>query len=395
MICILLGLLQHGSSPIKVVELIEPGSKIVVAQATLLTRDYGDYDQAAARVIAESLLEGTTEFTKHELLSYGAQAGIVPRVEVMDDLIRITIAAPRKGLSVAVALIESMLVRPKLEFSALQARAVQLEKLHRSAWMSALVPVLLPYSKLRRSDFDNVRLRLLRPENVVIALGGDFAPGRGIEQVKTQFGVWAPAPKKFVGKPTAPPLTLDNREPVATCELAGEIVRGDRESDAGTILAVFALGVGKQSTLFRVLREQLRQSYRQEALLWATSHGWVPRIVAAVPPELGRDFVEVLRGELLKDIEAWDETTLECAKALSESALQADLSVSPIWVDSTGPATTELRSRVSWLSFVTVANTPRLARDGILSQKLQEVTLESLKNSAREWISKAKPRWID
>lgn len=380
---------------LKVVETPIPGSGLVVIQAYVQAPDLGPQDAAALKVIGETLLDGTQEFTRGELLSYGAQAGVPPTVSILPDFLKVQIAVPKRGLSVAAALIESILVRPSLKPEDMEAHIQSLRERHRPAWATALDPRLLAYKDLRVPDVQNLMARLFRPDNILFSVGGDFDAGEGSAELLKAFNSWQVGRKPYVAKPMTVPQALDNGEPVSSYELQGLPISSKDADWASRILMCFALGVGKDGAVHRVFRESAGWSYRQEVILWPTLTGWLPRLIMLATPEGDRiERVDKMRAMLLDDIKNWSDQTLLRAKAMAEASLSRGLSVSPFWLDGSGPAGVDVVSQTGWAALVSLSQSPDFNR-GAMMTGLSKVTLEDLKAAATEFVEKAKPRVVD
>lgn len=395
MTALLLGLSILQSGTPRVIESPMPGSGLVVVQAYILAPNLGPADAAALKVVGETLLDGTQEFTRNELLSYGAQAGLPPTVSILPDFAKVQIAVPKRGLTVAIALIESILVRSNLKLEDLEAHRSTLMVRHRPAWSAALDPRLLPYKDLRAGDYARVRDSLFRPENIVIAVGGDFDQGDGAKEVKKAFGSWSLGPKKYVPKPIPIPISASNDEAVSSYELYGLPIATSQPAWAQQFLAMFALGVGKESSVTRVFREKMQISYRQETVLWPSLQGWIPRLfVVASPSVNSSERIDGFRAALQEDIGSWSELTLERAKSMALASLNRDLPVSPFWLDTSGPARSDVASRTSWDAFSSLVKMPELNR-GTMATAFGSVTLDELKAAAENFVKTAIPRSLD
>ncbi|MCG9894348.1 MAG: hypothetical protein MH204_02585, partial [Fimbriimonadaceae bacterium] len=103
------------------------------------------------------------------------------------------------------------------------------------------------------------------------------------------------------------------------------LMQGDRPRSplgptaSADLVAAAALGTGKDSFLFRVLRERLRLSYRPEASLIPTRDGWVWRMSLI---RRNGSFADLdLPALLRQEIDAWTEADLTRAQRMAQTAL--------------------------------------------------------------------------
>jgi hypothetical protein len=381
----LAGLLGLAPPP-EAIEAPVPGSGVVVAQALFPAEGLGRRDGPALRILAAAMLRGTAEFSAPMLLRYGAQAGAPPRVEAGPDFLRVTVQAPAGEASLAGQLLESLVVRPSLREEDLAEAARELRGAG-SPWLTqALEPAMPDWDRPRPRDVREMYLRLLRPERMVLVVAGELAPGDAAA-IAQRFADWRPPrPPRPVPDPPQPPrVRLD--APVSIAQLAGAPIA---PTDATRLLAVVALGSGKGSSLFRVLRGRLDATYFQQAVLLPMRQGWEPRLVWA---RMGDVDIEAARAALLEDVAAWTGAEADRAREFAAACLLRGLPATPFltgpeaWLEA-GP-----RGAADWAALMAHMGAPGLARQTLI-EAMRHVDAEALREAATEMVTNAQARLL-
>ncbi|MBX7133894.1 MAG: insulinase family protein [Fimbriimonadaceae bacterium] len=376
---------------LRISETPQPSARVVVADAFISASGLTGKERAALAVLGEALLEGTQEYTKAQLLEYGTQAGIAPRVQVLPDFLWIQVALPRDGLDVAIGILESLIRRPSLRNEDLVRILARHRNVPPSIWQQALDPSVLDYARVKLADVREIHLRLFRPENTRFSVAGSFGPGAAEKAIKETFATWNPrrAPKSV---PDAPAKPLWLRKPlVATFELRTDPFRLSEPEAPARVLATSALGVGKGSSMFRTLREANAWTYRQEAILWPTMTGWQVRLIAAQASIDGQqNMPERIRKVLLDDIANWTEAHLARALGMLEAGFNRKLEVNPFATGlddilGAGPPQTAF-----WTGIGDLQAGPAITVPGFV-EAMRGVTLEQLKAAATQIVTDARP----
>ncbi len=382
-------LLQPQPPAPKTAELVDANADTVVVQAFVPAPEMGARDAAAWRVLGRVLLLGTREFSRDQVMRYGSQAGLAPVVVTMPDFMRVEFVAPKGGLSVAGELLEAVVKRPILPELDIRESTARLLGTHRQAWSEALWPVVPAWESVRVEDVRSLYARAFRPERVTFAVGGAIKPGEGIAEMAKRFVKWSVQrpPRARYDLPVKPMPARE--EPVSTFELRGEAVNPATPNGSATMLATFALGVGKEGAMFRVLREQMGLSYRQEALLWPSATGWVPRLMVARrarPDEAGT--VGAMREALLADVAKWDENARVRALAMAEASVLRQMPLNPFWLDAGGPMGDNLSDRTAWRGYLTMVGSGAVD-ERLLLDSMRNVTLEQMQAAAKSLLEGA------
>jgi predicted Zn-dependent peptidase len=390
-----IALLATANAPVRVLEMLEDSPYVVVQTYIKAPAKMGERETAAWQVLGRVLLEGTIEYTPQTLRDYGSQAGIAPSVTVMPDFMRLQIVLPKSGLSLAGDLTFAILTRPALREEDIAKAIVALSGEERTPWVTAMSGVDLRYDRLRQGDVRQVWTRAVRPENMNFVVGGGIDSGAGKQELETRFERWTaprdPGPLRADGMAMPRIAYLG---PVSTFILGGRTMTPASTASAAKLVAVFALGVGKESSMHRVLREGRGLSYLQSAVLWPTSTGWTPyfTMVRRTTPDEGKYAVE-MRDALAKDIEGWSAATLQRAQAMTESAFSRNFSISPIWLSPSGPMTTTLSDRCAWRGYLEMVGSGAL-REEVMVGAVKNVDLDQLKEQAKLLLEECNVGWL-
>lgn len=393
MIGILL-LASQQTVPVRVLELVED-SQLVVVQAHIKAPKMTEREAAAWQVLGRVFLEGTIEYTPQTLRDYGSQAGLPPSVVVMPDAIRIQFVLPKTGLALAGDLMFGVLTRPALREEDIARAIASLTTETSAPWVAMMGGTNFRYDRLRQGDVRAIYTRAVRPSNMNFVVGGGIEPGAGVQEIQSRFERWTaprdPGPPRVDGQPM--PI-VSWPEPVSTFALSARPMTPASVASAAKLLAVFALGVGKTSSMHRVLREEHALSYMQSAVLWPTAEGWVPTfiMVRKTEPEEAKYAIQ-MKDLLTKDVDTWDATTVSTAQALAEAAFTRNLANSPIWLEPDGPMTQGLIDRCAWRGYLEMVGSGAL-REDVMIGAMRNVDLDQLKAGAKALLDECNVGWL-
>lgn len=390
---ILAGLLatQQPAPGPRIVEVPQPSEKTVTVVAYVKAPfAFGEREAAAWQVIGRCLLLGTSEFTANNIRTYAGQAGVMPKTVVMPDFIRVQLTVPSDGLDVGALFMESILRRPNLGMENFQRETDILKKEQFDAWRRAILPEVMDYSRLRPEHVTDLFELTFRPENINLVISGGFKPGDGFKAFDGRFDKYQPAPRRRAVQFDNPPrLASKHGQLLSTFELRGEAFAPGSPGSAAKSLAIFALGAGKDSSVFRVLREKERLSYRQEAFLFPTKNGWQPRILLIRKTKAGAETTAVqMQDALLKDVDSWSQETLDRANAMANLILKGDNSFGVVWLDGHEPMglTSEEAAALRGFQLMTGGNIQTADQ---WAEQMQSVKLDELKAAAKAMLSNA------
>lgn len=349
-------------------------------------------EQAAWMILGAHLLKGTKDFTSDSLMAFGSQAGVAPRASVSPDSFRVVLQAPLDGLDVAASLMESVLMTTRVNEDTFRAAAAELQGQEPDAWKSALLGISLDYSRVRPSHVADLASQTFQPENIQIIVSGPLERGQAALAFAQRFRSWTSSVRRGAVQFDADPAKVESLSGSLTvAELRGQPIVPGRADFGAKLAAVAALGCGKDSSVFRVLREQLLLSYRQEVVLWLTRQGWQPRIllIRRAGGEGESELPKKMREALLADVKSWNEDTLQRARAMARASLGRESAFSPFWADASGPA-----AAPSDLPAVSaVARAPMLTQEALMAA-LESADLEQVKQAASTMLSGMEARLL-
>ncbi len=152
---------------------------------------------------------------------------------------------------------------------------------------------------------------------------------------------------------------------------------------AAVFVGLSILAHGKEAVLFKVVRENLKMSYRQDAMLTAAPEGWIIRLKWG--GESKADKVAV-KEALLTAIDGLSEGDLIRATRLLESGMKGVLPLSYLQVGPEDTDTGRIGSP-AWRSYWRF-KTGRDWNEETFLQQAQMARLEEMKDLLKSWIQK-------
>ncbi|MCH7905385.1 MAG: insulinase family protein [Armatimonadetes bacterium] len=375
----------------KIVEVIDPSSQVVVVQAFIKPPFELDARYTANwLVLGNILLEGTKSLTPNQLKAFGSQAGVPPSVAVFSDFMVVQFVAPIGGLSLLGDLVSDVLTNAMLRDDDVLATTRRLESASGNALVSSMLGIDYELSEVRADRIRDLYTRSFRPENIVIVVGGAVTEGEGVEEFTMRF-----ARNKYprIGRPprlgrgVGPLAGVDGN--ISTFLLTGQTIRPDATAAVRTLLALYALGVGKESAAFQALREERGWSYSQGAVLWPTAVGWSPRIYMQREAEEDEvHFIADMRTALLEAIDEWDEPVVARAVAMVEASFSYAMPTTPLRLRPDRVVSWSLEDRCSWRGYTEMTGAGQVDLDLILGA-MRNLDLDDLKLAAKLLIEGA------
>lgn len=380
----------------RIAEVPEPGSDRVVVEALVpALPNMDEREQAAWSVIGDALYDGTAEFSRDRLLQYGAQSGEGVLIETWPSFIKIRVVEPKEGLRVGALIVESLLLRGSLTNEAITASCGRLARRTDSAWGGALLDLVPPYKSVTFDQVRNVYQQAFRVDRIAVVVGGAIEPGEGTKEIADRLSKPIPLPPRRSRFDRLPQPRASHTDPVTTFEWRGAPFALASPDGPAKVLAVTALGVGKESSMFRILREKLGWSYRQEALLWPEPAGWTPRALFARTSDLAKpEDMATARDALDKDIDAWDETTLARANAVLAASLDGTGRWGPFWTSLSGPYSASLNDSCTWAG-LSLLSSGTVVGVGDLLSSCRTVKLEELRSAGHQTLDEARGQVIE
>lgn len=278
----------------------------------------GAKDRDDMEVMLNAMAERSLDFSRAQVLTITNGRPI--RVEMTAIGARISVAAD--DLTDAMKVVTSMIVHPPFEPDDLAATADRLMRRPREGWSRANDPLTHGYRALKSHQARLLYERVFHPERMVFAIGGKFTTSDALRLWDAKADGWSGS-RPIEGYFDITPIASEPTPGLYTRDLAQ--VRSSNlahpESSAARILAAFAIGAGKDSTIFRVIREKLSLAYRAELAFVAQPNGVTPRLVFASTQTVE---MSAVIAALREDVQSWNATTRDRAIAMVESAWRFD-----------------------------------------------------------------------
>lgn len=366
---------------VKVIEQSVPNSGRICVQAVIKLPPMSPREWGALLIIRDAMADGTKGYTGFDLLNYVTAAGDPMKITLANDHLRIGYALPPGNLAISSDILEELLDKAYLNDEKLKKIAEETPFLRMGPWEQTFSAWRPDFSELKRDDILRVYRRVFRPEQTTVAVSGDFAKGEGEKEFTERFSDWKPENpgrrRILEGKPGPAPQVRGT----ALTSIGADVTAAPAE----LLLAAYALGVGKGAAAFRVVREELRLSYRQEALLIPAEKGWRLALMFQHTGEIDK---AKLKEALKKDIEGWTPETLDRAKGMMSASFDFDLGGLPICLNPRGPLTLSLEDRTYWQAYIAMKTGTALDIE-TMRLAARELSLQSLKATALAWVDAA------
>ncbi|MFI5385073.1 MAG: hypothetical protein ACHQ50_03040 [Fimbriimonadales bacterium] len=381
--------IQNGNP---VSEVVDPGAKVVSVQAIVKLPEMGGHEQAETRLIAETMADQVEGYSQSEMRDIAARAGEKLRITAMPDHLRIQIGVLPGDLKPAIGYVSQILRNAAFPADSLNAAMAEIPFRSRSLWATALQPFNVVFNRVRREDVVDLYHRISRPENVWLSVGGPMRPGEAEDAWSTETRDWTPGKLPRPSPDVAPPAAMAYVPGTESMiELRGKEIPASDPAIPVRILALIGLGSGKGSSMFEVLRVKHGWSYRQEALLWPTARGFVPRLIMAsgdkTPPE---ELAKAMKQELTDAVNSWTEADVARARGMAEGILMRGVEMSPLYFNPSWPATDSLHDRTFMAGYWRMKTGREWDPHKLLGQ-MALVTLPELKEAALEILSVSIP----
>jgi predicted Zn-dependent peptidase len=371
-----------------VVSYADPAAKFFTAQAVVLLPNLAPEEREELAFLARLMERETEDYSPRTLRQLGVEAGFPVKVTLGGDNLRISCVSTPENAEQCVRVLESMLRRPQMSQATVEeAFAESLPS--QDAWAQSLLASRIYRPMLERRSA-SLLTRVIRPETTTVAFGGRGDLAAASATYRRLVEEWKPG--------RAATTTYLRKTQIAKLNLPGSqilIVDGPavvtRSEDAlASELAAYAFGVGKESSLFRICREQERWSYRQEAS-FLMDRGWRLRLlIGRSKPDLV-ELTPLMRDALISDVKAWDEATLNRALAMAESAIVRGILPEAVSLSGGLPMTDRLTDR-TYRAAYDRATIGRIMEPEDRLAELKKVTLESMKAQALKMLSEASIR---
>lgn len=400
MVCALAALVAiqtQSQTPFPVFELPDPMATNIIFQVIMKTPPLMRSEHADWVVMANSVLDGVEDFSNTRIRELTRDSGLSPRVIVMNDHVRIVYAVTADQLAQGSKLATMILSKPKLRQDSVTKAIGTLSEPISDPFSAAVLPQTYDFSKVNEQSVQRTFATRFDPKNSIVVVGGAVTPGLAAQEMARWTRVWEP--KKVVSPVAAridpPEPLLRSRIGVSSFEFRGKPFTPATPFSGSMFLATIALGMGKASTLWRVVRQEMGLSYVQEGLLWPTTDGWVPRfIVLRGSEESEVELFTNMRTNIIADIDKWDEAHLARSQSLAKASLERGSDLSPFWIAPDESIQPTLEDRCAWIGLLELTKTGAVGMK-TLSSALENVDLESVKDQAKKMIESAEGVYIN
>lgn len=361
-------------SPPKIVDLGSAGSGL--RHAVIMVRapkNMNERELGAFQILGSSLFDKSADFVRSELISTFISAGMTPRFWWSSDMIVIHCAAGAGSEAAVARIIESLVTSHQITEEQLIKANESLRATRADDFSTALMGWRgdLSTSEVYVNNFANT---LFRPESVTIAVHSEMR-----RAVESRFADWQP-PRVQRDVRSGRKGAFRSPETAMVTRWAGAALMPSSNS-APKMLAMVGFGAGKTGLLFQVIREELRASYRQEAILFPTAKGFRPMMVFSGATQLSDRAGKALKTRI-------DQYTVEDLKRIQTLALaswEGRIPLHPFWSTAYGPKGTSEIDLIAMRSLFGFWGLDPMTWDN-LPQEMNRVTLEELKSASTELL---------
>lgn len=340
---------QQNLKPISITETPMPGQPVVVSMLLKLPPLEAN-DASSVSLIVHALRQGTKTFTERQMLAYGSQAGIAPRIDRVRGGILIQIAMPASGLRTAAMLAESFLREPLLDEDRIKEWIATPPSAKRNRYEWALDPLKPNFTKLKVSDVTELWKRITARSSIFISTAGDFPQLDGEKEFTRRLEDWNPPRGKTTYTSGSPGIATDLPGAVGSLGLTGARLKPTELSKATVAMAL--LGVGKSSALFRTWRGEMGRAYQAEAFVQAGADGFVPRLVVFQRSKPTMETVAELRASLETAIAKWTQEDILGAAQMIRHGMMGRFPLPAIWFHTEGPLGGPSQIASAWSVFM-------------------------------------------
>src|SRR2546423_9390294 len=364
-----------------ITEIPRPDAPFITVQTIVELGTMDGRDRALARVLNETILNGTQDFNRDRLLQYSTLTGERMKCTLSPDHFRIQLEVPSGQMMIAAEIMNDVLRNARLEDDDITATLNKIPFRQNNYWSEALQPWKLSY-RIKRPALVSFYNQTFAPGAVRIAVSGPFKQGEAQAAFNSYFKDWIPPrpARKYLPEPD---VVLDKHSaPVTTVELVGSQFAASDDNFPVQLLSATALGVGKWAATHRVLREKMGVSYRQEAVVTPTPLGFQTHIVFACSPNDNEDkLADDAKQALLGDVRGWNEDIRARALGMAEGYLLNSAPINPLCLDDNRPLSTSLEDE-TFLQGYWPAKAGKPWDANALLEQMRQVSLEQLKLAA-------------
>lgn len=335
-----------ATAPLHVIEIPEPADDRVTICAVFKLPPLEPLTRASADVLAQVVTNDNDSYTKQEMRDLCIPGG-QPRCFAMPDHMMLQLSVLPADIGAGMRMMAAMVSTARMQVDVMNEYLLAEPYRHKSVWTLGLDGESRAWDRLRATDISGMYFTVFRPDNIVLAAGGALKSGEAQAAWNDASSSWArqralPLRQSIPFK-TYPQLYSSN-----VIELRGPEVKADDPTLPAKMLALMALGSGKSSSLFQDIRETRALSYRQEAVLWPTANGFVPRLVLQIKPlptdQETKELADI-KAALLDDIGKWTDASLQRAQGFASAMASNGSDLSPLYFRPSSPLGTSIEDR--------------------------------------------------
>ncbi|MFN3728209.1 MAG: hypothetical protein ACK4XJ_00655 [Fimbriimonadaceae bacterium] len=372
-----------------IVEYPAPQYGVVSIQCAVRYPELNLTEASIVGLLPGILSSGSARYPGVLFRNYAAKGGAPFRVTARPDGLRIEVQTMPLDLELGMDLMASLLREPEIDRAALRAALESAPIQPRDWFLSSLSPTRPEYEGTRVEQVLQLFRRVVRPEHVTIAVGGAFEPGVPTTGFGERMRDWrVPASRELLQRHEGRG-ELRRREGPTTISFFGTVVKPSLNQVGIQLTAMAALGSGRSGAMTRIVREEMRRSYRQHALLVPTSHGFLPVLTFATMPS--DDDLELggrVREALLSDIDSWNEANVVAARRYAISSFSGQAEWGPLFLTahgSPGPGLADQTYLRAWWQ-MTFGQPYRASQ---VATMIEDVSVEKAKQRARQIVEQA------
>ncbi len=346
--------------------------------------EMGAKDWALLQILAKTLSRRTDEYVRPEILSL--TDGRTVQCQIMQDCLIIQFEVKRNEMLPGVSLLASILTKSSLLQTDIDQAIQDLTLKSKNYWDIGLDPSMPPPSSVTRDQLQEFYKRFINPNTIRVCVGGSVD-----EELVKQAWVsrtldWKVGEWPQYGDITPMPMAKNEVGPSSFVELKSPTYSANSPGLELRILALVALGSGRNGSLSRVCREQYSWSYRQESVLWPLRDGFQSRLAfMSTQFDGSAEHVSEFRKGLLADIDSWNATSLARAQVLAEQSVNFQNPFSPLYLSPRGLVDDSLSGR-TYIDAYWQMKTGVAWNSTDLIRKMKQISLESLKQAAKELV---------
>lgn len=393
----LLFLAAQAGPPVLVSEVVDPTAKVLRVEIVASLPTVSAKERAIADLLGPAIARGTLAYPRANLLSTTSRGGQSLTVRAMADHLRVGFSLAARDFDVAVELCDQIVREALMPTEDLQLLIDEYPFVSRQPWTQVWFPTQGDVKGVKPENLKAAYRSAFKPGHVSIAVGGSFASGEFRRRLGERFDSWVvkaqPSPRPISRDPEAKFLekhrgsysfVLIQGSPISVVStISNDAPKGPSLADG--VVAATLIGFAKSGELFQVVREELGQSYRQEAGLIPDAAGVRPTAVwATTKPEPG-PAIEAVR----KRVAAWTQVDLDRARRTITEFSVLSLPLSPYYFSGDRPLINSLEDRTFLNAYWRLKTGRAWAQPD-----LRNVTIESVRQLALDWIKPENVRVI-